>query len=124
MELTLKDSAVRKVIGDFLDEQLFNYYDAAVIKAAGIPTRKALIEQVITDPTFQKEFAKFLMQYIDRDLMLDAVAEAIDVIQPVFNKVQDTFDEKNAIDRERHLQDEDQMAIKRLKARGYKVTMS
>jgi hypothetical protein len=54
--------------------------------------------------------------------MLDAVAEAIDVIQPVFNKVQDTFDEKNAIDRERALQDEDQMAIKRLRARGYKIT--
>jgi hypothetical protein len=122
MELTLKDAEVRKVIGDFLDEQLFNYYDAAVIKAAGIPTRKALIEQVITDPKFQKEFTKFLMQYIDRDLMLDAVAEAIDVIQPVFNKVQDTFDEKNAIDRERALQEQDQMAIKRLRARGYKIT--
>jgi len=124
MELTLKDAEVRKVIGDFLDEQLFNYYDAAVIKASGIPTRKALIEQTMSDAKFQKEFTKFLMQYIDRDLMLDAVAEAIDVIQPVFNKVQDTFDEKNAIDRERALQDEDQMAIKRLKARGYKVTMS
>ena len=123
MELTLKDAEVRKVIGSYLDEQLFNYYDAAVIKAAGIPTRKALTEQVITDPTFQKEFAKFLMQYIDRDLMLDAVAESIHVIRPVFDKVEETFDEKNTIDRERAREEEDQAAIKRLKARGYKVTM-
>jgi hypothetical protein len=122
MELTLKDSEIRKVIGDYLDDQLFEYYASSVIKAAGIPTRKDLIEQVINDPKFQKEFTKFLMQYIDRDLMMDAVADAIYVIQPVFNKVQDTFDEKNAIDRERALAEADQEAIKRLKARGYKIT--
>jgi hypothetical protein len=123
MELTLKDAEVRKVIGDFLDEQLFNYYDAAVIKASGIPTRKALIEQTMSDAKFQKEFTKFLMQYIDRDLMLDAVAESIHVIRPVFDKVEDTFDEKNTIDRERAREEEDQAAIKRLKARGYKITV-
>lgn len=123
MELTLKDSFIRKVIEEYLDDQVYNYYPSSVIKASGIPTRKALIEQVITDPKFQKDFTKFLMQYIDRDLILDAVAESIDVIRPVFDKVEDTFDEKNTIDRERAREEEDQEAIKRLKARGYTITM-
>lgn len=121
MELTLKDSEVRKVIGEYLDSQLFNYYDAAVIKAAGIPNRKALIEQTMSDAQFQKTFTKFLMQYIDGDLMMDAVAEACPN-HDAFQRVEAAFDQKNSIDREKTLEVEDQMAIKRLTARGYKVT--
>jgi hypothetical protein len=121
MELTLKDSAVRKAIGDYLDDYLFEFYRSDVIKAAGIPARKVLIEQVMADPKFQKNFIKYLSNYIDGDLMADAVVESCPNLD-AFQRVEAEFNQQNTVDRENAEMVEDQVAIKKLTARGYKVT--
>jgi len=121
MELTLKDSEVRKAIGDYLDDHLFEFYPSRAIKDAGIPTRKVLIEQVMADPKFQKNFTKYLLTYIDRDLMADAVAESMPN-HDAFQRVEAVYNDQNIVDREKVEMVEDQAAIKKLTARGYKVT--
>ncbi len=121
MELTLKDSEVRKAIGDYLDDHLFEFYPSRAIKDAGIPTRKDLIEQVMADPKFQKNFTKYLLTYIDGDIIADAVAESCPNLD-AFERVEAVFNDQNTVDREKAQMVEDQMAIKKLTARGYKIT--
>ena len=122
MELTIKDSTIKTVINRYLEDQIYDFYAKEVVEAAGLPPRKALIEQILANPKFQKAFTKYLLEYLDQDLMSDAVAETINDVTDVFVKVEQAYERQNELDLERKQKEQEQDAIKLLKARGYKVT--
>jgi len=73
MNVILKDSLVKIVLSEYIDEVLFEVTDKD-LKAAGLPTRRQLAEQVLADEKFQKALTKALAVVVnDGDIIHDAL---------------------------------------------------
>jgi len=75
MNVVLKDSLVKIVLSEYIADQLDEVTDKD-LKAAGLPTRRQLVEQVLADVKFQKALAKQLAEVInDGDRIFDALQD-------------------------------------------------
>jgi hypothetical protein len=75
MNVVLKDSLVKIVVSEYVADQLDEVTDKD-LKAAGLPTRKQLVEQVLADVKFQKALAKKLAEVVnDGDRIHDALQD-------------------------------------------------
>jgi len=84
MNIVLKDSLVKIVVGEYIADQLDEVTDKD-LKAAGLPTRKQLVEQVLADVKFQKALAKQLAKVVnDGDRIHDALQ---DIAMPALDAV-------------------------------------
>jgi chemotaxis protein CheY-P-specific phosphatase CheC len=72
-QITLNEKLVKIVLAEYLADQLDEYTDKD-LKAAGVPTRKKLVEQVMAEPKFQKALVKKLAEVVnDGDRIHDAL---------------------------------------------------
>jgi len=84
MNIVLKDSLVKLVLSEYIEDQLDEVTDKD-LKAAGLPTRKQLVEQVLADVKFQKALAKELAKVVnDGDRIFDALQ---DIAMPALDAV-------------------------------------
>ena len=84
MNVVLKDSLVKIVLSEYIEDQLDEITDKD-LKAAGLPTRKQLVEQVLADVKFQKALTKVLAEVVnDGDRIFDALQ---DIEMPAFDAV-------------------------------------
>jgi hypothetical protein len=84
MNVILKDSLVKIVLSEYIEDQLDEITDKE-LKAAGLPTRKQLVEQVLADVKFQKALTKVLAEVVnDGDRIFDALQ---DIEMPAFDAV-------------------------------------
>jgi hypothetical protein len=84
MNVILKDSLVKIVLSEYIENQLDEITDKQ-LKAAGLPTRKQLVEQVLADVKFQKALTKALAEVVnDGDRIFDALQ---DIEMPAFDAV-------------------------------------
>ena len=84
MNVILKDSLVKIVLSEYIEDQLDEITDKD-LKAAGLPTRKQLVEQVLADVKFQKALTKALAEVVnDGDRIFDALQ---DIEMPAFDAV-------------------------------------
>jgi len=84
MNVVLKDSLVKIVLSEYIEDQLDEITDKE-LKAAGLPTRKQLVEQVLADVKFQKALTKALAEVVnDGDRIFDALQ---DIEMPAFDAV-------------------------------------
>jgi hypothetical protein len=84
MNVILKDSLVKIVLSEYIEDQLDEITDKE-LKAAGLPTRKQLVEQVLADVKFQKALTEVLAEVInDGDRIFDALQ---DIEMPAFDAV-------------------------------------
>jgi len=84
MNVVLKDSLVKIVLSEYIEDQLDEITDKE-LKAAGLPTRKQLVEQVLSDVKFQKALTEVLAEVInDGDRIFDALQ---DIEMPAFDAV-------------------------------------
>jgi hypothetical protein len=84
MNVVLKDSLVKIVLSEYIADQLDEVTDKD-LKAAGLPTRRQLVEQVLADVKFQKALAKQLAEVInDGDRIFDALQ---DIAMPALDAV-------------------------------------
>jgi len=84
MNVVLKDSLVKIVLSEYIEDQLDEITDKE-LKAAGLPTRKQLVEQVLADVKFQKALTKVLAEVVnDGDRIFDALQ---DIEMPAFDAV-------------------------------------
>jgi len=75
MNIVLKDSLVKIVLSEYINDVLFEVTDKD-LKAAGLPTRRQLVTQVLADEKFQKALAKKLAEVInDGDIIHDALED-------------------------------------------------
>ena len=83
-QITLNEKLVKIVLAEYLADQMFEFTDKD-LKAAGLPTRKQLVEQVLADAKFQKALAKKLAEVVnDGDRIHDALDE---MPMPAFDAV-------------------------------------
>ena len=81
-QITLNEKLVKIVLAEYLADQLDEYTDKD-LKAAGVPTRKQLVEQVLADAKFQKALTKKLAEVVnDGDRIHDALD---DMPMPAFS---------------------------------------
>jgi len=84
MNVVLKDSLVKRMVADYIGDQLMDFTDKD-LKAAGLPTRRQLVEQVLADVKFQKALTKALAEVVnDGDRIFDALQ---DIEMPAFDAV-------------------------------------
>jgi len=84
MNVILKDSLVKIVLSEYIEDQLDEITDKE-LKAAGLPTRKQLVEQVLADVKFQKALTEVLAEVVnDGDRIFDALQ---DIEMPAFDAV-------------------------------------
>lgn len=84
MNVILKDSLVKIVLSEYIEDQLDEITDKE-LKAAGLPTRKQLVEQVLADVKFQKALTEALAEVVnDGDRIFDALQ---DIEMPAFDAV-------------------------------------
>ena len=84
MNVILKDSLVMIVLSEYIEDQLDEITDKE-LKAAGLPTRKQLVEQVLADVKFQKALTEVLAEVVnDGDRIFDALQ---DIEMPAFDAV-------------------------------------
>lgn len=104
MTVTLNDKKVRRSVEDFVQYYVFETYSPEALKAAGVPKKAHLVDQLLADSDFVKGFKTFLTNYInDPDLFNDAVAESNSKLLDHVVKQCGAFDkvniEKSEIDR-------------------------
>jgi hypothetical protein len=81
-QIALNEKLVKIVLAEYLADQLDEYTDKD-LKAAGVPTRKQLVEQVMAEPKFQKALTKKLAEVVnDGDRIHDALD---DMPMPAFS---------------------------------------
>jgi len=72
-QITLNEKLVKIVLAEYLADQMFDLTDKD-LKAAGLPTRKQLVEQVMAETKFQKALVKKLAEVVnDGDRIHDAL---------------------------------------------------
>ena len=72
-QITLNEKLVKIVLAEYLADQMFEFTDKD-LKAAGLPTRKKLVEQVMAEPKFQKALVKKMAEVVnDGDRIHDAL---------------------------------------------------
>ena len=75
MNVILKDSLVKRIVGEYIADVMFEVTDKD-LKAADLPTYKQLVEQVVADEKFQKALANSLAKVInDGDIIHDALED-------------------------------------------------
>jgi hypothetical protein len=75
---------VKIVLSEYIEDQLDEVTDKD-LKAAGLPTRRQLVEQVLADVKFQKALAKQLAEVVnDGDRIHDALQ---DIAMPALDAV-------------------------------------
>jgi hypothetical protein len=76
LNITIKDKLIKQTIGDIVENCIFDQYDAAVIKRAGVGKRADVINKIFADPKFIDQFTKQIINYIeDGDLFYDFIVE-------------------------------------------------
>jgi hypothetical protein len=84
IQITINDKLVKRMVADYIGDQLMDFTDKD-LKAAGLPSRKQLVEQVVADEKFQKALAKQLAKVVnDGDRIFDALQ---DIEMPAFDAV-------------------------------------
>jgi hypothetical protein len=84
IQITINDKLVKRMVADYIGDQLMDFTDKD-LKAAGLPSRKQLVEQTLADEKFQKALAKQLAKVVnDGDRIFDALQ---DIEMPAFDAV-------------------------------------
>jgi hypothetical protein len=74
-QITVSEKLVKRILGSYVEDQMFEFSNKD-LKAAGVPTRAQIIEQILADEGFQKALSKRLAVFVnDGDAIHDAMEE-------------------------------------------------
>ena len=87
-QITVNEKLVKRIVGSYIEDQMYEFTNKD-LKAAGVPTRKQLVEQILADEGFQKALAKRLAVFVnDGDVIHDALDEMpMPALEAVLKKV-------------------------------------
>jgi DNA-binding protein Fis len=80
--ITVKDKVIKSAIENAIDNNLFEYFDSATIKAAKLPKMATIVKQVMADAKFQKDLTKRLQEAAEcviEDEIYDDVGYEIEI---------------------------------------------
>jgi len=96
---TVPSKVVNKVVGEYVQENLYDAYSKTILKAAGVPAKKTLVTQLLAEPKFakalEKEFNVFFKYWCETELgeytrEVDLKLDLIDACE----KIQESEDEE------------------------------
>lgn len=124
MQIDIKQSAIKSAVNELVEYHLFEQFEPAVLKAAGVGKKADIIKMVLEDQKYMAGVAKYLADYInDRDVIYDAFIDTncstLDNLQVTCEEVQDEVYEKERAARQvRELKN----MIEQIEKAGFKVT--
>ena len=124
--ITIKDKVIKSAIENAIDNNLFEYFDSATVKAAKLPKMSAIVKQVMADAKFQKDLTKRLQEAAEcavEDNIYDDVGYEIEI--PFLNDLIDkcesvTAEAEQAAEAEREAEEVTRM-VKTLERAGFKI---
>ena len=124
MQITISDKVIAKAVGYVVDGSVYEYFDAATHKAAGIGKRADMIKATMADPKFQTKLAKMIAQNAeDLDQLTDFIYDLDSkIIVDSVIKCEEVYDEVHAEERRRQQEMAIRNSIATLESLGYKVT--
>lgn len=65
LTIQIPSKKLERALSDYLDEMIYMNYDLVVIRRAGVPTRKALIDKIMATPKLKKLLVKAVFREIN-----------------------------------------------------------
>jgi hypothetical protein len=124
--ITIADKTIKNAIDNALDNNLYEYFDSATIKAANLPKRATVIKDIMADAKFQKAFAKRMVEAAEsacEDSIWDDISYEVEL--PFLNDLIDkcesvTLEVEEAAQAEREAEEVKRM-VKTLEKAGFKI---
>jgi len=125
LTITIKDKLIKGAISDALDNEVYEYFDSAAIKAAKIPAISTATKEIFEDPKFQAQLAKELKETAEQaieEYIYDVMDEInIPQIGILYKAVRDAEEKQEAVEVERQEAEEVKRMIKILSKAGFKI---
>ena len=123
--VTVTDKLIKSAITNALDNEVYEHWDSATLKAAKAPKIATVVKEIFTDPKFQAQLAKEI-QATSESAVEDYIYEMMDEIQiPQIVELGRTI-ERVAVEQDLVLETKRELAevermIKLLAKAGYKI---
>lgn len=124
MQITINPKIVKRSISEMLECCVYDDYSAAALKAAGVPKKADLVEQLYADPKFMADLTKYLTNYVtDGDVIYDAACDAKCPDLSKLIRACQKAEEKVQNERRKEISDDDLVkARETLEAAGYCIS--
>lgn len=123
--ITIKDKLIKSAITNALDNEVYDYFDTATIKAAKIPGVSTATKDIFEDPKFQAQLEKELKETAEQaieEYIYDVMDEInIPQIGDLYKVVRESEEKKDAAEAEKQELEEVKRMIKLLGKAGYKI---
>ena len=123
--ITIADKLIKNAITNSLDNEVYEHWDTATLKAAKVPKIGVVTTEIFNDPKFQAQLAKEIKDTAE-SAVEDYIYEMMDEVQiPQITELGETID-RVAADMEQVLQDKKEAEevarmIKILSKAGFKI---
>ena len=123
--VTIKDKMIKSAISNALDNEVYEYWDSASIKAAKLPAISTVTKEIFNDPKFQAQMAKEI-QATAESAVEDYIYEMMDEIQlpqiqALYARVREADEQRATADAAKQEAEEVARMIKLLAKAGYKI---
>jgi len=123
--ITIKDKLIKSAITNALDNEVYELFDSATIKAAKIPGISTATKDIFEDPKFQAQLEKELKETAEQavaEYIYDVMCDInIPQIGDMYKAVRDAEEKKESADAEKQELEEVKRMIKLLGKAGYKI---
>ena len=123
--LTIKDKLIKSAISNALDNEVYEYWDSASIKAAKLPAISTVTKEIFNDPKFQAQLAKEIQATAEsavEDYIYEMMDEiSIPQIEDLCKRVTQAEEAMDAQEAEKKELAEVERMIKLLGKAGYKI---
>ena len=124
----MPSKVVNKIVGEYVQENLYDAYSKVILKAAKVPAKKTLVTQLLAEPKFvkalEKEFNAFFKHWCETELAeyTSEVGLPVDLIDACEKIVETEDEEWFAQQRQAAVSQKMQEVILSLERAGYVVT--
>jgi len=126
LTITIKDSLIKAAIEQALENEVFENYDSATIKAAKIPKVSTMVKEIFANDKWQKELARRMArdaESIIEENIWDDVAYEIMLpgLTEVINKIEAVTDQAVKEEELAREAEEVKRMVKALERAGFKI---
>lgn len=123
--ITITDKLIKGAITNALDNEVYENWNTATIKAAKIPSISAMTKEIFADPKFQDQIQREIEATAEsavEDYIYEMMDEiSIPQIQDLCNRVTLAEDQMDQVEQEKKELAEVERMIKLLAKAGYKI---
>jgi len=123
--ITIADKLIKSAITNCLDNEVYEHWDSATLKAAKIPSVSAMTKEIFADPKFQDQIQREI-EATAESAVEDYIYEMMDEIQipqiqDLCKRVTQAEEAMDAVEAEKKEAEEVARMIKLLAKAGYKI---